>query len=58
MVILVPFLIAIVGLIIYLMATNSKVSEAGRITFFCGLLATLLRTGPAAISILGNGALR
>lgn len=46
-------LIAIIGLLIYLLAGNppntapygSKVSEVGRIMFFCGLLAFLFGPG-------------
>jgi hypothetical protein len=33
---LVPFLVSMVGLILYL-ATEGKISEAGRISFFTGL---------------------
>ena len=58
MIILVPLLIAIIGLLLYVLASNAKYSEIGRIMFWTGLLATLLKTGPAAISILGNGAVR
>ena len=58
MIILVPLLIAIIGFLLYVLASNPKFSEIGRIMFFTGLLATLLKTGPAAISILGNGAVR
>jgi uncharacterized Tic20 family protein len=47
MIILVSLLVALVGL--FLMQT--RYSEAGRIMFFCGLLATLLRTG-GSISFL------
>lgn len=58
MIILVPLLIALIGLLLWILASNPKYAELGRIMFFCGLLATLLKTGPAAISILGNGAVR
>jgi len=33
-----PLLIAIVGLLVWLMASNPKASEAGKILFFCGVL--------------------
>jgi Na+/phosphate symporter len=52
MVILVSLLIAILGLLLYVMSSNAKFSEVGRIMLFVGLLATLLRTGPAAVSFL------
>lgn len=45
MIIYFPLLIALVGLLMYALATNSKVIEIGRIMFFCGLLAFLLGGG-------------
>lgn len=47
MVIVFPVLIAIVGLLLYALASNPKISEIGRILFFAGTLATLLRFTPA-----------
>ena len=38
----VPLLVAIVGLIIYVVATNAKVVRLGEILLFCGTLVTLL----------------
>lgn len=38
-------LIALVGCLMYALATNPKLCELGRIMFFCGLLAFLM--GPA-----------
>lgn len=35
-----PILILLAGLLIWSLASNSKVSEAGRLMFFCGLLVT------------------
>jgi Na+/phosphate symporter len=38
-----PALIAIVGLLVFVLATtNAKASEIGRIMFFCGLLVLTL----------------
>jgi hypothetical protein len=52
MTILIPLLIALVGVLLYALAANPKVSEIGRIMFWTGLLATLLRVGPASVSFL------
>lgn len=41
MLLLIPALVCIVGLLMYVLATNPKVSELGRIAFFVGLLVTL-----------------
>jgi hypothetical protein len=36
-------LVALIGLLMYAFAANPKLSEVGRIAFFAGLLAFLLR---------------
>ena len=36
-----PFLIAIIGVLAYALSSNAKVSEIGRILFFCGILVTI-----------------
>lgn len=41
-------LVAVVGLLLYALATNPKVARVGEIMFFAGLLATLLIVGRAA----------
>jgi hypothetical protein len=38
---IVPLIFAIIGLLIYALASNSKVIEIGRLTFFAGLLISL-----------------
>ncbi len=38
----IPLLVTIIGLIVYVVGTNAKVSEIGRIGFAFGLLSTLL----------------
>jgi hypothetical protein len=43
MTIVFPLLVALAGLIVYCVCTNAKFSELGRITFFCGLLAFLMK---------------
>lgn len=35
-----PLLIAVVGLLIYVLAANAKTVEIGRILFFCGTLVS------------------
>ena len=41
-------IISVVGLIMYVLATNAKIVEVGRIMFWTGLLAFLLGGGGAA----------
>jgi Na+/phosphate symporter len=45
MVVAVPLIIAIIGLIMYFIAGNTKVQEIGRIMFWTGLLAFMLGGG-------------
>ena len=40
-----PLLIALIGCLIYALASNPKVCELGRISFGAGLLAFLLHAG-------------
>lgn len=42
MLIYLPEIVALIGLLMYALSTNAKVSEIGRMMFFCGLLTTLL----------------
>ena len=42
MVITLTLLVALVGLVVFILAANTKVQELGRILFFCGVLAFLL----------------
>ena len=42
MVIYLPLLVAIVGLLIYVLSNHPKIPEVGRIMFWTGLLAFLL----------------
>jgi hypothetical protein len=39
---IVPLLAAILGLLVYVLASNSKAVELGRLTYFAGILVTLL----------------
>jgi hypothetical protein len=48
MVIYLSLLVALVGVLMYALSTNGKLVEIGRICFWTGLLAFLLRmTGPS-----------
>ena len=47
-----PLLIALIGLLMYALAANPKVVEIGRILFWTGLLAFLLRFGPDTVTLL------
>lgn len=47
-----PFLFALVGLLMYVLASNTKVSELGRILFFAGMLATLLPLGGHLVRLI------
>ena len=40
-----PLLVALAGLLCYALSSNGKVSEAGRLAYFAGLLAFLLTVG-------------
>lgn len=51
MIVYIPLLIAIIGLLIYALSNGGKIAEIGRIMFWTGLLATLMRIG-GTISLL------
>ncbi len=48
---LVPALFALVGLLVYLLASNAKVQEIGRIAMFCGLLALMFALSASSVQI-------
>lgn len=50
--VLLPLLVSIIGLLIYALAKDGKVTEIGRIMFFAGLLAFLLQAGPRILALL------
>ncbi len=47
----VPLLVAIIGLLLYLLASNAKVAEVGRLMFACGLLALMFASARESIRI-------
>ena len=51
-VLLLPLLVCIVGLLVYVLASNPKVSEMGRIAYGFGLLVTLLVFSTHGVKLL------
>jgi hypothetical protein len=37
-----PLLVALIGLLIYILSNNGKAQELGRILFFCGVLVLVM----------------
>ena len=54
MIVLLPLLVAIVGVLMYALSANPKVAEMGRIMFFAGLLAFLLAGGEQVITLFNR----
>lgn len=52
MVVILPLLVAVVGVLVYALASNPKVQEMGRIAFFCGLLVFLLQGAQSVVTLL------
>jgi len=46
--------VALIGVLMYALCVNPKLSEIGRIMFGFGLLAFLLRYGPQTLSAFGR----
>lgn len=51
MTIFISVLIAVIGLLIYKFVRDPKISEAGRIAYFAGLLGIVLQTIGEAVSL-------
>lgn len=51
MIILIPLLVALVGVLMYALSTNPRLAEIGRIMFAFGLLVALFRVGPEMVTI-------
>lgn len=43
MIAVIPVLVAVVGLLLYALASSSKVQEVGRLMFFAGLFVVVLQ---------------
>ena len=54
MTIALPLLIALIGLLMYALCANPKLSEIGRISYFAGLLAFLLTGIGPLLGIVGQ----
>lgn len=55
MTIVFPLLISVIGLLMYVLASNPKVVEIGRIMFWTGLLAFLLGGGVGHVTQIMPG---
>lgn len=47
-------LVALVGLLMYIMSGNPKIQELGRIMFAAGMFAFLFIAGPQVVGLLGR----
>ncbi len=54
MVVFLSILVALVGILMFALCDNAKLSEIGKISFFCGLLAFLLQVSPKMIDLFGR----
>lgn len=51
LIVVIPLLVAIIGALVYGLASNPKAAELGRCMFWTGLLVTLWHLGGAKVSI-------
>lgn len=49
--IIVPLLVALIGLVTYALATNAKIAEIGRLAYACGLLVTLFEIATHVVKL-------
>lgn len=54
MIIYVSLLVALIGLLMYALATNPKLQEIGRLSYMMGLLAFLLNLTQSVVSLIGK----
>lgn len=47
-------LVALVGLLMYILSANPKIQELGRIMFAAGMFAFLFVAGPQVVGLLGR----
>jgi Na+/phosphate symporter len=52
MILYLSLLVALIGVLMYALASNPKLVEIGRICFGCGLLAFLLRVTDSMVNII------
>lgn len=52
MIIYLSLLVCLIGVVMYAISSNPKMVEIGRLMFFAGLLAFLIRLTPQAIDLL------
>ena len=52
MTIYLSLLCALIGVLMYALCTNPKLAEIGRLMFFAGLLAFLLRVNDALLKVI------
>lgn len=48
----VPLLVAVIGLLLYILASNAKVQELGRLMFFAGILVLALSLAGKTVHLL------
>lgn len=52
MIIFIPLLVALIGVLMYALATNPKLNEIGRVVFWTGLLVTLFQVAGDKLKVL------
>jgi len=52
MIIFLPLLVCVIGLLIYILSVQPKVSECGRLMFWVGLLAFLLTSPTGLVTVM------
>jgi hypothetical protein len=54
MIVLIPLLVALIGLLMYALASNPKLVRIGEIMFFAGLFVFLFQLGPQWTTLFGE----
>ena len=54
MMIYLSLLVALIGVLMYVLCRNAKAVEIGRLSFACGLLAFLLKVAEPLINLTGS----
>lgn len=50
---IIPFLFAVVGLLVYALATNAKLTEAARLTFLAAMISLMLTLATHTVHVGG-----